>query len=239
PATCRLSLHDALPIYFKKLVRSRMTATGENFTAARAALLESSPVETAPEPHTAGIDPHIERFRTRTLATFMPAGRIISIPTKRRAPRRPPHRGPGGLRGGSDLQREAGQRHPGRLPPGLRAPATRTDRLPAARPRLPHGPVLGEPEPTDSHRFPGTGGGRARGAPALTPPRRPRRVHARPIAPGRPVSMRRSCSHGACSPSRRVGWRGRSQSPPTPPRSSSPSRGEACCRQAPWPTPSA
>ena len=70
---------------FKKLVRSRMTATGENFTAARAALLESSPVETAPEPHTAGIDPHIERFRTRTLATFMPAGRIISIPTKRRA----------------------------------------------------------------------------------------------------------------------------------------------------------
>src|SRR5699024_6656312 len=66
----------------------------------------------------------------------------------------------------------AGQRHPGRLPPGLRAPATRTDRLPAARPRLPHGPVLGEPEPTDSHRFPGTGDGRARGVSALTPRRR-------------------------------------------------------------------
>src|SRR5699024_2246028 len=93
-------------------------------------------------------------------------------PDQAQGPRRPPHRGPGGLRGGSDLQREAGQRHPGRLPPGLRAPATRTDRLPAARPRLPHGPVLGEPEPTDSHRFPGTGDGRAHGVSALTPRRR-------------------------------------------------------------------
>ena len=70
---------------FKKLVRSRMSATGENFTAARAALLESNPAEVAPESRVAGIDPRIERFRTKTLATFMSAGRIHSIPTKRRA----------------------------------------------------------------------------------------------------------------------------------------------------------
>ncbi|WP_166971234.1 DUF2087 domain-containing protein [Brevibacterium atlanticum] len=58
---------------FKKLVRARMTATGKNFMSARAALLDSQ------------IDPQIERFRTKTLSTFMPAGRITAIPTKRRA----------------------------------------------------------------------------------------------------------------------------------------------------------
>ncbi|WP_181275399.1 DUF2087 domain-containing protein [Brevibacterium oceani] len=58
---------------FKKLVRARMTATGENFTSARAALLDPQ------------IDPRIEQFRTKTLRTFMPAGRITAIPTKRRA----------------------------------------------------------------------------------------------------------------------------------------------------------
>lgn len=83
---------------FKRLVRARMTATGENFTAARAALL--APVENHPtdararEQITAGatgsladpdIDPQLERFRTKTLRTFMPAGRIIAVPTKRRA----------------------------------------------------------------------------------------------------------------------------------------------------------
>jgi hypoxanthine phosphoribosyltransferase len=157
---------------FKKLVRSRMTATGENFTAARAALLESSPVETAPEPHTAGIDPHIERFRTRTLATFMPAGRIISIPTKRRALVVLLIEVLAAFEADRIYSEKQVNSILAELPPGLRAPATRTDRLPAARPRLPHGPVLGESEPTDSHRFPGTGDGRARGVSALTPRRR-------------------------------------------------------------------
>ncbi|WP_209373576.1 DUF2087 domain-containing protein [Brevibacterium renqingii] len=70
---------------FKRLVRSRMTATGENFTSARAALLGSTAAEGASETDHAGIDPRIARFRTKTLATFMPEGRIIAIPTKRRA----------------------------------------------------------------------------------------------------------------------------------------------------------
>src|SRR5699024_1190029 len=142
---------------------------------------------------------------------FVPAGRIHSIPTKRRAlvvllleiraafetdriysekqvktilaefhpgfarllrellahrpPRRDPHPGP-------DWGRPTPPPPPGRVPPGLRAPATRTERLPAARPRLPPGPVLGESEPTYSHRFPSTGDGRAHGVSALTPRRR-------------------------------------------------------------------
>jgi hypothetical protein len=78
---------------FKRLVRSRMTATGENFTAARAALLEpdsdakADQTNRLPSAHnpTVAIDPQVERFRAKTLATFMPAGRILAIPTKRRA----------------------------------------------------------------------------------------------------------------------------------------------------------
>lgn len=68
---------------FKKLVRARMTETGENFTTARTALLTANQsAETASESY---IDPQIARFRTKTLKTFMPDGRIVSIPTKRRA----------------------------------------------------------------------------------------------------------------------------------------------------------
>ncbi|UVI37554.1 DUF2087 domain-containing protein [Brevibacterium spongiae] len=83
---------------FKKLVRSRMTTTGENFTAARRALLDTNTramtptaaaiasepaesVESSIEP----AEPSIERFRTKTLKTFMPNRRITAIPTKRRA----------------------------------------------------------------------------------------------------------------------------------------------------------
>lgn len=72
---------------FKKLVRSRMTATGENFTTARQTLLDSANSATNPAvPNAAeAIDQSVLRFRTKTLKTFMSSGRITAIPTKRRA----------------------------------------------------------------------------------------------------------------------------------------------------------
>ena len=72
---------------FKSLVRARMSTTGENYTTARQALLNESGdsanhiIERPPS----AVDPSIERFRMKTLRTFMPAGRITAIPTKRRA----------------------------------------------------------------------------------------------------------------------------------------------------------
>ena len=68
---------------FKKLVRARMTETGENFTTARTALLTAN--QSAQSSTDSNIDPQILRFRTKTLKTFMPDGRIVSVPTKRRA----------------------------------------------------------------------------------------------------------------------------------------------------------
>ena len=68
---------------FKKLVRARMAETGENFTTARTALLTAN--QSAQSSTDSSIDPQILRFRAKTLRSFMPDGRIVSIPTKRRA----------------------------------------------------------------------------------------------------------------------------------------------------------
>ena len=68
---------------FKNLVRARMTETGENFTTARTAHLTAN--QSAQSSTDSSIDPQILRFRTKTLRTFMPDGRIVSVPTKRRA----------------------------------------------------------------------------------------------------------------------------------------------------------
>ena len=68
---------------FKKLVRARMTETGENFTTARTALLAEN--QSAQSSTDSNIDPQILRFRAKTLRTFMPDGHIVSVPTKRRA----------------------------------------------------------------------------------------------------------------------------------------------------------
>ena len=72
---------------FKKLVRTRMLATGENYTTARSTLLaeHATPDQTAEAGNGPTADPQIEQFRTKTLRTFMPDGRITAIPTKRRA----------------------------------------------------------------------------------------------------------------------------------------------------------
>lgn len=72
---------------FKKLVRERMTETGENYTTARTALLASNqgPGSNRDSRSESVIDPEIIRFRAKTLRTFMPNGRITAIPTKRRA----------------------------------------------------------------------------------------------------------------------------------------------------------
>lgn len=65
---------------FKQLVRHRMAATGENFTSARAALLDDQGRHRA-----AATAPEVEAFRAKTLRTFMREGRLESIPTKRKA----------------------------------------------------------------------------------------------------------------------------------------------------------
>ncbi|WP_152347954.1 DUF2087 domain-containing protein [Brevibacterium sp. CFH 10365] len=72
---------------FKRLVRTRMTETGENFTTARTALLAANQnaSQSAEATSESTIDPQIDRFRAKTLRTFMPNGRITAIPTKRRA----------------------------------------------------------------------------------------------------------------------------------------------------------
>lgn len=73
----------------KALVRARMERTGENYTTAGAALLDTEPASTptdkatvptqASEPHTP--DPFVEK----TVRTFFDGERLRSIPTKRRA----------------------------------------------------------------------------------------------------------------------------------------------------------
>lgn len=60
---------------FKKLVRARMTETGERYTQARAALLAE---------HEAALRAE-ETFRARTLRSFLRDGRLVSVPVKRRA----------------------------------------------------------------------------------------------------------------------------------------------------------
>lgn len=65
---------------FKQLVRHRMSVTGENFTSARAALLDDQSRHRA-----AATAPEAEAFRAKTLRTFMREGRLESIPTKRKA----------------------------------------------------------------------------------------------------------------------------------------------------------
>ena len=67
---------------FKKLVRTRMLATGENYTTARSTLLaeHATPDQTAEAGNGPTADPQIEQFRTKTLRTFMPDGRITAIP---------------------------------------------------------------------------------------------------------------------------------------------------------------
>lgn len=70
---------------FKHLVRTRMSTTGENFTTVRAALLDDR--SSADHIHRTPTltDPKAEAFRAKTLRTFMREGRLVSIPTKRKA----------------------------------------------------------------------------------------------------------------------------------------------------------
>ena len=72
---------------FKKLVRTRMTETGENYTTARSALVAANqgPGSDRDSRTESVIDPAIARFRAKTLRTFMPDGRLVAVPTKRRA----------------------------------------------------------------------------------------------------------------------------------------------------------
>lgn len=76
---------------FKNLIRERMRSTGENFTCARAALLtDTTPPDVGDNHHRKHpvpplADSKAEAFKAKTLTTFMPAGELVSIPTKRKA----------------------------------------------------------------------------------------------------------------------------------------------------------
>lgn len=70
---------------FKHLVRQRMSSTGENFTSARAALLEGRVHEHQSHSESPPTDPTAEAFRAKTVRTFMSDGRLVSIPSKRKA----------------------------------------------------------------------------------------------------------------------------------------------------------
>ncbi|WP_349828720.1 DUF2087 domain-containing protein [Brevibacterium litoralis] len=86
---------------FKRLVRTRMERTGETYTAARAALLDtppptreapSAPAQAVPTPAAPdrtwldGVDVAARRFYDRTVRSFFDTqGRLRSIPTRRRA----------------------------------------------------------------------------------------------------------------------------------------------------------
>ncbi|GAA1939727.1 hypothetical protein GCM10009689_20830 [Brevibacterium antiquum] len=70
---------------FKHLVRQRMSSTGENFTSARAVLLEGRVHEHQSHNASPPTDPTAEAFRAKTLRTFMSDGRLESIPAKRKA----------------------------------------------------------------------------------------------------------------------------------------------------------
>lgn len=56
---------------FKRLVRARMATTGETYTAARAALIVDHDAE--------------QRFYERTVRTFLRDGRLVSVPSRRKA----------------------------------------------------------------------------------------------------------------------------------------------------------
>ena len=77
---------------FKQLVRKRMSSTGENFTSARTALLndqrhhdDRDRAEDQSRSTSTLADPEAEAFKAKTLRTFMSEGRLVSIPTKRKA----------------------------------------------------------------------------------------------------------------------------------------------------------
>ncbi|GAA1545439.1 MULTISPECIES: DUF2087 domain-containing protein [Brevibacterium] len=75
---------------FKLLVRKRMSSTGENFTSARTALLNDQRHhderhEDQSRSASTLADPEAEAFKAKTLRTFMSGGRLVSIPTKRKA----------------------------------------------------------------------------------------------------------------------------------------------------------
>lgn len=75
---------------FKQLVRKRMSSTGENFTTARTALLNDQRhhderAEDQSSSASTLADPKAEAFKAKTLRTFMNGGRLVSIPTKRKA----------------------------------------------------------------------------------------------------------------------------------------------------------
>ncbi|MCF2571970.1 DUF2087 domain-containing protein [Brevibacterium sp. UCMA 11754] len=70
---------------FKRLVRQRMSSTGENFTSARVALLEGRVHEHQSHNASPPTDPKADAFRAKTLRTFMSDGRLVSIPSKRKA----------------------------------------------------------------------------------------------------------------------------------------------------------
>lgn len=66
---------------FKARVRSRMNATGENYTTARSALLQrSAPAPTPPR----SLDDPDAAYYTKTVRSFFDGRRLRSIPAKRR-----------------------------------------------------------------------------------------------------------------------------------------------------------
>lgn len=70
---------------FKHLVRVRMSTTGENFTTARAVLLDDWSHADQTHHTSSRTDPKAEAFRAKTLRIFMWEGRLVSIPTRRKA----------------------------------------------------------------------------------------------------------------------------------------------------------
>lgn len=73
---------------FKALVRARMERTGENYTTARAALLEQPAPAPSHSPSPADDstgEPATDPFVERTVRSFFDGPRLRSIPTKRRA----------------------------------------------------------------------------------------------------------------------------------------------------------
>ena len=63
-----------------------MTATGENFTSARPLITAGRLESTAQQNHSESPKiPKTEAFRAKTVRTFMSDGRLVSIPTKRKA----------------------------------------------------------------------------------------------------------------------------------------------------------
>jgi hypothetical protein len=90
---------------FKKLVRSRMTATGENFTTARANPARLGQQRDEHRRSECGRSHRPERLKIPhqdAASTFMPVGPDHCHPDEAPSPRRPPHRGRGDLGCGPD-----------------------------------------------------------------------------------------------------------------------------------------